>query len=285
MCTEHGLHLLQDCRPAGGPSLSRRAALVATATAASAVLVGVATPAQAAASAPARRWSRHGLMDLTYPLGPEFPAFAPGEEARRRTVVQIEPDGYYMQEWTLIEHTGTHVDAPGHFAKGGRLADRIAVAELITPAVVIDIAAKAARNPDALVTVDDVRAFERRHGTIPTNAAVLMYSGWGAKVGSVDAYRGTDAAGMLHFPGFDPEAATWLLRHRRIRSLGVDTLSIDRGESETFDTHLIVNGADRYGIENLANLHCIPPTGATITVGLIPFRQGSGGQARVFASW
>ena len=272
-----------DQAPDDGPRLTRRAALVATATVAA---MGLTAPAQAAVGAPAgHRRPRHGVCDLTYPLTTTFPAFAPGEEAIRKTLVTVVPDGYYMQEWTVIEHTGTHVDAPGHFAAGGRTADRLTPSELITPAVVIDISARAAKDPDALVTVDDLRAFERRHDRIPHDAAVLMYSGWGAKVGNADAYRGTDAKGTLHFPGFSPEAAAWLLRHRRIRSLGVDTLSIDRGTSTAFDTHLLINGADRYGLENLANLQRIPPYGAKIIVGLIPFQQGSGGQARIFATW
>jgi kynurenine formamidase len=135
------------------------------------------------------------------------------------------------------------------------------------------------------VTVDDLRAFERRHGRIPRGAAVLMNSGWGAKVDDADAYRGTDAAGTLHFPGFGPEATEWLLRRRHIRSLGVDTLSIDPGISTTFETHLILTGADRYGLENLANLDRIPKRGVTIMVGLIPYEEGSGGQARIFATW
>jgi Putative cyclase len=139
--------------------------------------------------------------------------------------------------------------------------------------VVVDIAAKAARDPDAVVTVADVRAFERRHGRIPHDAAALMYSGWGAKVGDPDAYRGTDAAGTLHFPGFDPDACEWPLRHRGIRSIGVDTLSIDPGNSTTFETHLVLTGADRYGLENLANLDRIPRRGATIMVGLIPYEE------------
>jgi kynurenine formamidase len=109
--------------------------------------------------------------------------------------------------------------------------------------------------------------------------------GGGAKVGDPDAYRGADAAGTLHFPGFGADACEWLLRRRGIRSLGVDTLSIDPGNSTTFDTHLILTGADRYGLENLANLDRIPKRGATIFVGLIPYEQGSGGQARIFASW
>jgi kynurenine formamidase len=266
-----------------GPGLTRRAALLGgAAVAASAALGGTA---QAGERAPALSGRRHGLRDLTYPLTTSFPAFVPGEEAARRTVVTIENDGYYLQEWTIIEHIGTHVDAPGHFTVGGRLAPDLQPSELIVPAVVIDIARRAARDPDTVVTVEDLRAFERRHGRIPRDAAVLMYSGWRAKVTDADAYRGTDAAGTLHFPGFGADATEWLLRRRRIRSLGVDTLSIDPGNSSTFDTHLILTGADRYGLENLANLDRIPRRGATIVVGLIPYQEGSGGQARIFASW
>ena len=117
-----------------------------------------------------------------------------------------------MQEWRIIEHIGTHVDAPGHFTPGGRLRPELRPSELITPAVVIDIADRAAQDPDTVVTVDDLRAFERRHGRIPRDAAVLMYSGWAAKVGDPAAYRNPDAAGTLHFPGFGAEACEWLLR-------------------------------------------------------------------------
>jgi len=274
MCTEECLK-----RTARGGAVTRRAALIGAA----AIAAG-ATMAEPAQAAPKMGYGR-GMRDLTYPLTTTFPAFAPGEEASRRTFVTIEEDGYYMQEWRILEHYGTHVDAPGHFTPGGRDSTELPAAELVTPAVVIDIAARAARDPDTTVTVEDIMGFERRYGRIPRDAAVLMYSGWGAKVGDPDAYRGTDAAGTLHFPGFSPEATEWLLRHRRIRSLGVDTLSIDPGVSSTFDTHLILTGADRYGVENLANLHRVPRTGATIFVGLIPYQEGSGGQARVLATW
>ena len=220
---------------------------------------------------------RH-LQDLTHPFTTSFPAYAPGEEPRRETYVTIEDDGYYMQEWRVIEHTGTHVDAPGHFIPGGRLSTELRLSELITPAVVVDIAARAAREPDTMVTVQDLQGYERRHGRIPDGAAVLMHSGWGAKVGDATAYR-------AHFPGFSVDACEWLLRKRRIRSLGVDTLSIDPAPSETFDVHVALLGADRYGLENLANVHRLPPRGATVVVGLIPYEQGSGGQARIFATW
>jgi kynurenine formamidase len=284
MCTEKCFELAQA--PAArrtGSSVSRRVALFGGAAVAASAALG--STAQAGERAPAFPGGRHGLRDLTYPLTTTFPAFVPGEEAVRRTVVTIENDGYYLQEWRIIEHIGTHVDAPGHFTLGGRLAPELRPSELVVPAVVIDIADRAAQDPDTVVTVEDLRAFERRHGRIPRDAAVLMYSGWGAKVGDADAYRGADAAGTLHFPGFGADACEWLLRRRGIRSLGVDTLSIDPGNSTTFDTHLTLTGADRYGLENLANLDRIPRRGATIFVGLIPYEQGSGGQARILASW
>jgi kynurenine formamidase len=277
MCTETCLEL------ARGSKVTRRAAMVgAAAVAASAALGGTA---EAGERGPASRHGGHGLRDLTHPLTTSFPPFSPGEEPVRRTVATIEDDGYYMQEWRIIEHIGTHVDAPGHFVAGGRLGPELKPSELIVPAVVVNIAARAAHDPDTVVTVDDLRVFERRHGQIPRDCAVLMDSGWAAKVGDVAAYRGADASGVLHFPGFGAEATEWLLRRRGIRALGVDTLSIDPGISETFDTHLILLGADRYGVENLNNLGRIPRRGATITVGLIPYEDGSGGQARVFATW
>ncbi|BCY10853.1 cyclase family protein [Actinoplanes sp. L3-i22] len=253
MCTRH---------------LSRRAALFG----------GAGIAASLALTAPAVAAGRPGLLDLTYRLGPAFPGFEPGEEAVRRTVTTIEADGYFMQEWRVLEHIGTHVDAPAHFTAGGRTSTELRPSELYLPAVVIDIAARAARSPDTVVTVDDLRAFERRYGRIPDEAAVLMYSGWGAKVGDAAAYR-------AHFPGFGVDACRWLLRERKIRALGVDTLSLDPAPSTAFETHHALTAADRYGIENLANLAHLPRQGAKIFVGLIPYEGGSGGQARVLANW
>ena len=277
MCTEKCLELTR------GSKVSRRAAMVgAAAVAASAALGGTA---EAGERGPAFTGGRHGLRDLTHPLTTSFPPFALGEEPVRETVATYEADAYYMQKWHIIEHIGTHVDAPAHFIPGGRPAPDLKPSELIVQAVVVNIADRAARDPDTVVTVDDLRAFERRHGRIPRDSAVLMDSGWAAKVDNAAAYRGADAEGVLHFPGFGAEATEWLLRRRGIRALGVDTLSIDPGVSETFDTHLILLGADRYGVENLNNLDRIPRRGATIMVGLIPYEEGSGGQARIFASW
>lgn len=279
MCTDHtpGARHRHD--------LTQRAALTGGVTAAAAVVTGAtAASAQASTHAAAGLLGRGHVVDLTHPFTTAFPTFTDGEEPSRSTVVTIEEDGYYLQEWRLFEHNGTHVDAPGHFGAGGRLVTDLALEELVVPAVVIDVAARAAEDPDTAVTVDDVRAFERHHGRIPDGAAVLMHSGWAARAGDVRAYRGTDAAGVLHFPGFGAEATEWLLRRRGVRGLGVDTLSTDPGTSEAFETHLLLADADRYGVENLANLDRLPAQGATLVVGVIPFEEGSGGPARVLAA-
>ena len=112
-----------------------------------------------------------------------------------------------------------------------------------------------------------------------------MNSGWAARSGSVAAYRNVGADGLQHFPGFSKAAVEWLLEERDIAGIGVDTLSLDPGRSQTFDAHVTLLSADRYGIENLANLDQVRPRGATVVVGLVPWEQGSGGPARVFASW
>lgn len=266
--------------------LTRRGALLgaAGAAASSALTLGGATVAEAAPNRP-RGPKRPRTADLTYVLGEDFPAFTPGEEAVRRPFTTIPANGYYLQQWEIIEHIGTHVDAPAHFAAGGRCSTELRLDELILPAAVVDIRRKASRDADAVVTVDDLRASERRHGRIPDHALVIMNSGWGRLVGDPDAYRGTDAAGVLHFPGFDVDAVEWLIRRRGTRAFGVDTLSLDPGESSTFAAHHVSAEADRYNIENVANVDALPARGARVVVGLIPFKEGSGGQARVLAEW
>jgi kynurenine formamidase len=266
--------------------MTRRTALLASTGVAAATVLTVSGAGAAEADSRSRPHRGRGRRaDLTYTLGEDFPPYALGEEAVRSPATTIEANGYYMQRWNIFEHIGTHVDAPAHFNPDGRYASELTARELMVPAVVIDIADRAAADPDAVVTIADLRKHERRYGRIDAGTAVLMYSGWGAKVADTAEYRGADAAGVLHFPGFSVDACEWLLRRRRIQALGVDTLSIDPGNSTTFEAHKVLNGADRYGIENLANLDAVPAAGAFVTVGVIPFKKGSGGPAKVLANW
>jgi kynurenine formamidase len=155
--------------------------------------------------------------------------------------------------------------------------------ELVLPLVVIDISSRARRDPDALVTADDLRRFERSHGRIPRNALVAMNSGWTSKLGT-PAFTGRDASGVYHFPGFGEDTLE-VLEARNVKAIGVDTLSLDNGPSTTFTVHSRWLGADNYGLENLANLDKVPAHGATAIVGVIPWEEGSGGPVRVLATY
>jgi kynurenine formamidase len=261
-------------------SVTRRAALAGGGAAALTALVPDTAAAQRRGR---RRRRRRRVVDLTHTFRAGFPVYT-GNEPARRTLVTIPADGFYAQEWTFGEHSGTHMDAPGHFKEGGRFASQLRPSELVLPIVVIDISRRARRDPDTVVRPDDLRRFERRHGRIPRGALVAMNSGWDAKVGDDAAFKGTDAGGTYHFPGFGAEAADFLLEERRVTAIGVDTLSLDHGPSTTFTVHVNWLGADRYGLENLANLGDLPPRGATAMVGVIPWEEGSGGPARVLAT-
>jgi kynurenine formamidase len=227
------------------------------------------------------------MMDLTHVLNSAFPRYNPAlfKAFERTNIVTIQKDGFYANNWSLPEHIGTHMDAPQHFVLGRWMLHQIPIRSLIAPAVVIHIHERAAQNPDAQVTVEDLRAWENRYGPIPEGAAVLMHSGWEARVRDQDAYRNLDSKGVMHFPGFHPEAAEFLVRERNIVGIGVDTLSLDYGPSTDFKTHIIVLGANKWGLENLANLAKVPPNGATIFVGALKVQNASGGPLRVIAVW
>ncbi|MDP9796795.1 kynurenine formamidase [Catenuloplanes nepalensis] len=256
-------------------AVSRRAALAGLAAAG--LTLGAPAPAAAATH------GHHTVRDLTHPFTTTFPTFAPGEEARRGPYKTIPDDGYYMQEWRIVEHTGTHVDAPVHFVPNGRTATQLTPDELVLPAVTIDLQRRVAQNPDTILTVADLRAWEREWGRIPTGAAVLLHTGWDRRATSATRYRNPDATGTMHFPGFGPDACEWLLSARNVRCLGIDTLSLDPGRSPDYPVHFTLLGADRYGIENLTRLESVPARGATLVVGLVPWEQGSGGPARILA--
>jgi kynurenine formamidase len=266
----------------GSPRVSRRTALAAGAGAALGAVLPAA--AQADRARHGKRGPRASLVDLSHEFREDFPAFPGAPATSRETAVTIPADGFYGQVWTIWEHLCTHMDVPAHFIEGGRSSAELGIAELVAPIVVVDVSKRVAREPDTVVTRDDLARFEQRHGRIPHDSVVAMYSGWEARVGSEESYRNTDAAGIMRFPGFGKDAVDWLLKRRQVRGIGVDTMSLDHGPSTTFDVHLTMLGADRFGVENLRNLAQLPPRGATAYLGLIPWREGSGGPCRAFAS-
>jgi kynurenine formamidase len=198
------------------------------------------------------------------------------------------PGGYFYSSYAYSapEHGGTHLDAPIHFSQHGRTADEIPVRQLIAPAVVIDVSTKAAANADYRLTADDVRAWEAQHGTIAAGTVVLLHTGWGTRYGDRKLYFGDDTPGAtdrLHFPSYGEDAARLLVTDRRVGALGVDTASIDYGQSKDFIVHQIANGANVPGLENIANLERVPATGAWVAALPMKIGKGSGGPLRAVA--
>jgi kynurenine formamidase len=200
-------------------------------------------------------------------------------------LLRRDVEGYYSQGWTIQEHSGTHIDMPAHFYERGRTAPELRPDELLLPAVVLNVTTRVADEPNTLLDLDDVRTFEREHGRIPRHAAVLMDSGWQTRARDAARFTNADADGTFASPGFHPDAVRFLIDERQVACIGVDTLSLDCGSSTTYPAHQAALSADRFGIEALANLDKIPPRGATITIGLVPFEHGSGGPCHVLARW
>jgi kynurenine formamidase len=248
----------------------RSAPLVAAATAIS------LPPAQARAQTTGR------VVDLTWKLDSAFPTWSGPPGIHIQPVANFADDGFNVFRLMIDEHTGTHIDAPLHFSADGLSVDEIAPENLVCPLCIIDISARAAEDPDTTVTPDDITAWTADHGDIPAGSVVAMYSGWGSKV-TTDGFRNADSDGVQHYPGFHEDAARMLLEGTGAVALGVDTLSLDPGNTETFATHYAWLPSNRYGIEALANLDQLPPVGATIMVGAPVHRGGSGGPARILA--
>jgi kynurenine formamidase len=225
---------------------------------------------------------RRRVVDLTHRLVKAFPVFDHAQPTDE-VVNDFGTTGYYSKRWAISEHTGTHIDTPGHFSQGGRLVDELTPDELIVPIVVIDIKNKARQDPNATVDPDDLQRWERRHGRIPRGALVAANSGWAAKAADPLEFLGGPAFPEYNFPGWSIEGTDWLLRYRDPVGIGVDTVSLDPGNSTTFDVHVGFLGADRYGIENLNGLDRLPPRGAEAFVGPIPWEDGSGSPCRVLA--
>jgi kynurenine formamidase len=223
------------------------------------------------------------VLDLSYAINDKLVSW-PGDEKffEAKVNATIEKNGYFTRSFWMLEHYGTHLDAPAHFPPGKTTVDQIPVKQLFGPAVVIDVRAESGKDADYQLAVARIEDWEKRHGRIPEGAIVLLRTGWASRWPDVQKYRNQDANGKMHFPGFSVEAAK-LLIERRVSGLGCDTLSIDPGTSNDFAVHHVALGAGLYHLENLANMSELPETGAFLIVAPIKLEGGSGGPARVFA--
>ncbi len=246
--------------------------------------MAVAPVARATAASPANGVSvirYRETVDLTHTLFELFPTYFGGQQLEIETIFEAATDGFNLKQWTINEHTGTHMDAPFHFSDQDS-ADEIPVENLVGPLAVVDIRAKAAVNPDAQLTPDDLMAYEEAYGRIPNGAIVAMNSGWDQYV-NTPMFRNAGANGVLHFPGFHIEAIQYLLENRNVKGIMVDTLSLDFGPSPDFIVHFTWLPTNRWGMEAVANLSQLPAKGATVVVGGPKVAGATGGPSRVIA--
>lgn len=228
------------------------------------------------------------LVDLTHPYNAETIFWPTSPSTFRLDTLFHGPTegGWFYSAHVLStpEHGGTHLDAPIHFFEGRQTADQIPLGRLIGPAVVIDVSARAADDPDYRLTVEDVSAFEAAHGTIAPGTIVLLRTGWSTRWPDRLAYLGDDTPGdasRLRFPSYGEPAARLLVEQRQVAMLGVDAASIDVGQSTDFIVHRIAAERNVPGLENLTNLDRLPPTGAQVIALPMKIEGGSGGPVRV----
>lgn len=218
------------------------------------------------------------IVDHTYTITPDSPGYLPED------TIEMTPlgDGPLWHDFrvSLSEHFGTHLDAPSHFG-GALTVDQIPAANLIGPVVVVDVREQVRKEDEYQLQVDDVLASEVAHGKVPAGAIVVMYTGWQERWSDPTAYRNL-IDGAYRFPGFSESVATWLLEQRDIVGIGIDTLSIDAGPSVDYPVHKSLLRANRWALENLANLDRIPVRGGLMVVGPLKHKGGSGGPARVY---
>jgi kynurenine formamidase len=226
---------------------------------------------------------RRRVVDLTYALNenlPKWPGDRRGFEARENG--NLQRDGYFTRHIWMLEHYGTHLDAPAHFVAGQPTVDQIPPQRLFGPAVVIDVTENARDEASYRLLPRRIERWEREHGRIPQGAIVLLRTGWAKRWPDEERYRNMGQGGNMRFPGYSVEAVKILIE-RGVVALGIDTLSVDYGRSKEFEVHKLSHGAGLYHLENLADLSALPETGAHLVVAPIKLEGGSGGAVRVFA--
>ena len=230
-----------------------------------------------------RTISYRSVVDLSHLIDTDIPLW-PGDPAVDLTpVAEFDTHGYYLRRLTIGEHSGTHMNAPNSFHAGAAGIDNYAPESLVVPVVVIDVRSQATADPDYALTRDDVEGWEAANGAIAAGSVVVLFTGWQDRWDDPAGFFGEDGDGGLHFPGFHGDTTQWLLDERSIAGVGIDTHGVDPGQDEEYRTNTAVLATDGIVLENLTNLDQLPPTGATVVIGIMRVADGTGSPASVLA--
>lgn len=223
------------------------------------------------------------VVDLSHTIATNIPLW-PGDPAVEFEVVaNFATEGYYLRKFTIGEHSATHMNAPNSFHQNGMAIDGYTPQSLVVKAVVIDIRSKTADDPDYALTRQDVLDWEASHGRIPAGSLVLLYTGWQAKWNNPTAFFNQDSRGNLHFPGFAGATTRFLLKERGIKGVGIDTHGADPGLDDQYQTNTQVLAQNGIVLECLDQLDKLPATGATLVLGILRLKGGSGTPLSVMA--
>jgi kynurenine formamidase len=235
-----------------------------------------------AACGPDRPQAAARLADLSHAVTSGIPLFPGALPFARTPVATFEEAGYASYHIEMGEHAGTHVDAPLHFVPAGDPVDALDPRRLYAPAVVVDVSSKVPASGDYVVSRADLDTWEKAHGPVPCGALVILRTGWESRWKEPGRYLNLDARKIPRFPGLGEDAARRIVARGAV-GVGIDTLSLDPGSSTGFPAHRVLLGAGLYGIENLAGLSALPPTGATVLIAPLKLAGGTGAPARVLA--
>ena len=230
--------------------------------------------------------AQHQFIDLTHAFAPGIPHWPGFPDESVRTLFTYKKDGFVSQLFCHVGQWGTHVDAPAHFAPGGKTVDQIDPKQMLLPLVVIDVHQKVAHNPDYVLSMDDVRAWEAAHGTIPQGAFVAMRTDWSKRWPSEAAMENKDARGVAHYPGWSLPVLKYLYLDRHAVATGHETTDTDPGTATSRNDYSLeswILHQGHYQIELLANLDRVPESGSLAIVTFPKPRGGSGFPARVVA--
>ena len=237
------------------------------------------------------------IVDLTHTLSPDFPPlvlppqFGQVWAFKQETISHYDDagPGWYWNNFSCGEHTGTHFDAPVHWITGkdhpNNSVDTIDPKAFIGPACVVDCSTEVAANADFNLDVPHLEAWEAKHGKIPAGAWVLFRTDWSKRIVDPASYVNMKEDGA-HTPGPTQAAVEWLVK-RDVRGFGVETINTDAGQSYAwpvaYPCHTLMHGANKYGLQCLTNLDQLPPTGAVIVSAPLKIKGGSGSPLRVLA--
>ena len=233
--------------------------------------------------APGKAIGYSRVVDLSHDIHPGIPQWPGDPPVEFWEAATYERQGYHLRRFSLGEHSGTHMNAPNSFYPAGVGIDAYPAESLARPAVVIDLPGQARDDADYALAPDDVLAWERAWGPVPFGSLVVLRTNWSRYWNTSDAYLGLDQAGTPHYPGFGLDAVHFLLRHRSIGGVGIDTPGVDPGTDTAFTINRAVLEQPRIVLENLTNLDQLPPAGATLVIGRLQLRAGSGSPVSVLA--